>query len=129
MILQGVVRTGKGDFSFWLEKLADHYLRKTGMKFFPGTLNLHLIDQIYRLPPDGLRLEKEEYGGRVSVAIGECAIFGRKAFILRPDTDPGKLGDPPEAILEIATDIGLREAGNSCRGGGSELRPASTWQT
>ncbi len=109
MILKGVVKSGKGDFSYWLDRLAEYYVQKTGMKLFPGTLNVHLIDDEYHLPSDSVRLEKEEYGGRVSVGIGECAIFGRKAFILRPDTDTGKYGDPPEAILEIATDIELRK--------------------
>jgi riboflavin kinase, archaea type len=36
-------------------------------------------------------------------------IVGRKAFILRPDTDTGKHGDPPEMILEIARDVNLRD--------------------
>ena len=58
--------------------------------------------------PSALRLEKEEYGGRVSVSILPCKIAGRKAFILRPDTDTRKYGDPPEKILEIATDVNLR---------------------
>jgi hypothetical protein len=38
-----------------------------------------------------------------------CKIVGRKAFILRPDTGTGKHGDPPERILEIATDVNLRD--------------------
>jgi CTP-dependent riboflavin kinase len=38
-----------------------------------------------------------------------CKIAGRKAFILRPDTDAGKYGDPPERILEIAADVNLRD--------------------
>jgi riboflavin kinase len=61
----------------------------------------------YRTPTNALRLEKEEYGGRVSVSIVPCKIFGRKAFILRPDTD--KHGDPPEKIFKIATDVNLRD--------------------
>ncbi len=109
MILKGVVKSGKGDFSYCLDRLSERYARKTGLKLFPGTLNVHLIDQVYHLPSGSVRLEKEEYGGQVSVAIGECTIFGRKAFILRPDTDTGKYGDPPEAILEVATDIELRK--------------------
>ena len=110
MTLRGVVRSGKGDFSYWLEKLEPYYTGRTGMKLFPGTLNVHLIDQIYPTPENTLRLEKQEYGGRVSVSIIPCQIFGRDAFILRPDTDRGKFGQPPEAILEIATDVKLREA-------------------
>ncbi len=107
MILKGVVKSGKGDFSYWLDRLSEHYVRMTGLKLFPGTLNVHLIDHVYHLPSGSVRLEKEEYAGQVSVAVGECTIFGRKAFILRLDT--GKYGDPPEAILEVATDIELRK--------------------
>jgi riboflavin kinase len=31
-----------GNFSYWIGRLQDHYLRKTGMKLFPGTLNIQL---------------------------------------------------------------------------------------
>ena len=109
MILRGVVRSGQGDFSFWLDKLEAYYTRLTGMKLFPGTLNVHLIEQTFPIIQPCLRLEKEEYGGRVSVSLVPCRIFGRAAFILRTDTDRGKLGDSPEAILEIATDVKLRD--------------------
>lgn len=109
-LLRGIVRSGKGNFSFWLGKLEVYYMQKTGKKLYPGTLNIHLSDAIYPTPRDAIRLEREEYGGRISVSIAPCRIFGRKAFILRPDTDTGKFGDPPERILEIATDVGIREA-------------------
>jgi len=79
------------------------------MRLFPGTLNVHLTSGSYPTPANALRLEKEEYGGRVSVSIVSCKIVGRQAFILRPDTDTGKHGDPPERILEIATDVNLRD--------------------
>jgi riboflavin kinase len=108
-LLRGIVRSGKGDFSFWLAKLESYYTQKTGMKLYPGTLNIHLSDAIFPTPKDSIRLEKEEYGGRVSVSMAPCRVFGRKAFILRPDTDVGKFGDPPERILEVATDVGIRD--------------------
>ena len=109
LILRGEIRTGVGNFSYWLDKLEPYYTRKTGMRLFPGTLNVHLTSGSYRTPSNALRLQKEEYGGRVSVSIVPCKIAGRKAFILRPDTDTGKYGDPPERILEIATDVDLRD--------------------
>lgn len=109
LILRGEIRTGVGNFSYWLDKLEPYYTRKTGMLLFRGTLNVHLISGSYRTPTSALRLEKEEYGGRVSVSIVPCKIFGRKAFILRPDTDTGKRGDPPERILEITTNVNLRD--------------------
>jgi CTP-dependent riboflavin kinase len=79
------------------------------MRLFPGTLNVHLTSGSYPTPTNALRLEKEEYRGRVSVSIVPCEIIGRKAFILRPDTDTGKHGDPLERILEIATGVNLRD--------------------
>lgn len=112
MKLKGEIRTGKNDFSFWMEKLSSYYTQKTGMNFFPGTLNIHLIDRKYYLPKDCIRLEKEEYGGMVSVSLIKCSIFGRDAYILRTDSDTGKHGYPPEQILEVATDIKLRDKFN-----------------
>lgn len=110
MTLKGIVRSGKGDFGYWLKKLERFYTDKTGLRLYPGTLNVHLVAQTFATPANSIRLEREEYGGEVSVSIIPCKIFGRTAFVLRPDTDDGKLGDPPEAILEIATDINLRDA-------------------
>ena len=109
LILRSEIRTGVGNFSYWLDKLEPYYTPKTGMRLFPGTLNVHLTSGSYRTPTSALRLEKEEYGGRVSVSIVPCKIAGRKAFTLRPDTDTGKYEDPPEKILEIATDVNLRD--------------------
>ncbi len=109
MKLQGEIRTGKNDFSFWIKKLSSYYTQKTGMIFFPGTLNIHLIDRKYYFPKDCIRLEKEEYGGRVSVSMIPCQILGKDAYVLRTDSDTGKHGYFPEQILEIATDIKLRD--------------------
>ena len=43
-ILKGVVVSGIGNFSFWLQKLESFYTQKTGMRLFPGTLNLRLAE-------------------------------------------------------------------------------------
>ncbi|MBG1260965.1 DUF120 domain-containing protein [Nostoc sp. BAE] len=45
-ILKGKVVSGLGNFSYWIEKVQEYYLRKTVIKFFPGTLNIQL-DQPY----------------------------------------------------------------------------------
>jgi len=107
-ILKGVVVSGMGTFSFWLEKLESYYTQKTGMRLFPGTLNLHL-DQPYSLPADVIRLEKEEYGGTVSVSMVPCRIFDRAAFLLRTDANEAGRGHHPKNVIEIATDIKLRD--------------------
>jgi len=39
-LLTGKVVSGEGNFSYWIERLRDHYLKKTGLNLFPGTLNV-----------------------------------------------------------------------------------------
>jgi len=107
-ILKGVVVSGMGNFSYWLEKLESYYTQKTGMRLFPGTLNLRL-DQPYSLPADVIRLEKEEYGGTVSVSMVPCSVFDRPAFLLRTDANEAGRGHHPKNVIEIATDIKLRD--------------------
>lgn len=106
--IQGRVASGEGNFGFWIAKLQDHYERKTGLRLFPGTLNV-LLDEEYELPSDCTRLDKSEYGGLVSVRIVPCRIFGRAAFILRLEPRAG-VEPAPKKLLEIATDIGLRKS-------------------
>lgn len=108
-VLKGVVVSGMGNFSFWLKKLESFYTKKTGMHLFPGTLNLRL-EEPYSLPDEVIRLEKEEYGGTVSVSMVACSVFGRRAFLLRTDANEAGKGHHPKNIIEIATDIKLRDA-------------------
>jgi riboflavin kinase len=105
----GKVVSGMGNFSFWIEKLHDYYFRKTGVHFYPGTLNVEL-EQPYSLPKDVIRLEGHEYGGTVSVSMVPCTIEGRKAFLLRTDLNEQGLGHHPKTIIEIATEVRLRDA-------------------
>jgi riboflavin kinase len=109
MVLRGHVVTGMGNFSFWIEKLQDHYFCKTGMRFYPGTLNVRLAEP-YSIPTGALRLEGSEYGGSVSVNMVPCSILGRRAFLLRTDANEQGRGHHPKTIVEIATDVRLRDA-------------------
>jgi riboflavin kinase len=107
-ILRGTVVSGMGNFSYWIEKLHSYYLAKTGMHLFPGTLNVQLPEP-YTLPSKALRLEGAEYGGMVSVNIVPCRINGRPAFLLRTDANEQGRGHHPRTIIEIATDVKLRD--------------------
>jgi riboflavin kinase, archaea type len=107
-LLSGKVVSGMGNFSYWIDKLQGHYFRKTGMKFFPGTLNVQL-ERPYSLPDQVIRLEGDEYGGTVSVNIVPCTILGRSAFLLRTDANEQGRGHHPRTIIEIATDLKLRD--------------------
>ena len=108
MTLKGKVKSGMNNLSYWMNKLEAHYSQKTDMKLFPGSLNIELSEP-YTLPPDVIRLEKEEYGGTVSVSILPCQIFDRKAFIVRTDKNASGEGDHPLNIIEVVTDVKLRD--------------------
>lgn len=108
MVLRGKVVSGVGSFAYWIGQLQDHYQRKTGMLLYPGTLNLRL-DSEYSLPARVIRLEGAEYGGRASVSIVPCSIQGRRAFLLRTDANENGHGDHPKTIIEIASDVRLRD--------------------
>src|SRR5438445_13586748 len=90
-LLRGKVENGVGDFGRWIEKLSGHYERKTGMKLYPGTLNIRLSEP-YTIPAGCIRLEGCDYGGAVSVSIVPCWIQGRRAFILRTDRNENGTG-------------------------------------
>ena len=107
--VRGRVVSGRGDFGQWIERLGDFYEQKTGMRLYPGTLNVELPAE-YILPAEVLRLDAVEYGGRVSVNLVPCRIFDRPAFLLRTDQNEAGTGHHPRTIIEIATDVRLREA-------------------
>jgi riboflavin kinase, archaea type len=107
--LSGIVVIGKGDFSQWITKLHDYYYQKTGLNFFPGTLNIKL-NQPYRIPENSLCLNAIEYGGRVSIYLVPCQILGHDAYILRTDRNEQGIGDHPLNIVEIACEVKLRDA-------------------
>jgi riboflavin kinase len=106
--VRGRVTSGRADFGFWIERLSSFYEQKTGMRLYPGTLNVELPSP-YSLPADTIRLEASEYGGSVSVSIVPCRIFNRPAFLLRTDKNEQGIGHHPCHIIEIATDIRLRD--------------------
>jgi riboflavin kinase len=107
--LRGRVVSGLSNFGLWIDRLSGLYEQKTGMRLYPGTLNVELPEP-YSLPPEVIRLEAHEYGGRVSVSMVPCRIFGRSAFLLRTDQNEAGAGHHPRNVIEIATDVRLRDA-------------------
>jgi riboflavin kinase, archaea type len=114
-VLRGKVESGIGDFGQWVEKLSAHYERKTGMKLYPGTLNIRLANP-YTIGAGCIRLEAHEYGGTMSVSIVPCRVLGRRGFILRTDANNDGTGRHPRTVLEIASDMKLRDEYNLADG-------------
>jgi len=105
---RGKVVSGRANFGRWIEHLSSFYEQKTGVRLYPGTLNVELSSE-YSLPADVIRLEAHEYGGRVSVSIVPCRIFDHQAFLFRTDQNEERTGHHPRNIIEIATDVRLRD--------------------
>jgi len=102
------VVSGLGNFGHWIDRLSSLYEQKTGIRLYPGTLNVKLPSE-YFLPANVIRVEGDEYGGSVSVSIVPCRIFGRRAFLLRTDPNEHGTGHHSRDIIEIATDVQLRD--------------------
>ena len=108
-VLRGRVSSGRGDLSLWMTKYAETYARVVGVRLFPGSLNL-VLDHEWVLPPERIRIEPSEYGGRVGMNIVPCAIGGIEAFILRTDQNEAGTGHHDRHVLEIAAPVRLRDA-------------------
>ncbi len=60
-IVHGTVISGEGDYARWITLYQADYWRKTGMRLYPGTLNIRLAHP-YHLPVAQIsRLEPSEY--------------------------------------------------------------------
>ena len=83
------------------------YESKVGVRLFPGTLNLE-IDGEWSCPEDCMRLDGEEYAGKVTVLIVPCTLNDRPAFVFRTLANEQGSGDHPKSIIEVASDWNLR---------------------
>jgi riboflavin kinase, archaea type len=63
----------------------------------------------YTIAAGCIRLEAHEYGGTVSVSIVLCRVLGRRGFILRTDANNDGTGRHPRTVVEIASDVKLRD--------------------
>lgn len=111
MKLTGKVKTGLGEASFWMKKSQEAFYNKTGIKMFPGTLNVELKED-YNLKGSLKVLKGKEYGGSQDVYIKECKIFGHKSYIVRTDKNISEKRTHPLNLVEIISDINFREKYN-----------------
>ena len=102
MILKGKVIDGLGNASFWVKKVEEIFLKETGLKLFPGTLNIKLEND-YEFEKNWI-INPEEYGGTQKVYVQECKVFGNQAYILRAEKTEHGLD-----IIEIVSDINFRK--------------------
>lgn len=107
---KGKIKSGLGQASYWVGKINPVFERKYQQKMFLGTLNIELEEE-YKLD-DKEKIVAEEYGGNFDVLIKECEILGHKAYIVRTEKNNQKGGDHPLNIVEIVSDVNLRNEEN-----------------
>lgn len=110
MKYKGKVKSGYGNASFWVGKINEVFEKKYGIKLFLGTLNVQLENEYILNNKE--EIKASEYGGNFNVLVKKCEIFGHKAYILRTEKNNTKNGDHPLNIIEIVSDIYIREANN-----------------
>jgi riboflavin kinase len=104
VVLKGEVTTGVGDLAKWMRQYAEHYEAATGMRLYPGSLNLRLPEP-WPLPDDTIRVPAERVGRTVHLI--RCSISSRSCFIFR--TDNAEQGGPDEQrVIEILSEVNLR---------------------
>ncbi len=108
MVITGKVKKGLGEASFWVKKIEELFLEKTGIRLYPGTLNIKALKEIEIKNPD-LIIEKEEYGGNERLYVKKCTVLNEKSYIIRTEKNSGKNGDHPLDLLEIISDVNFRE--------------------
>jgi CTP-dependent riboflavin kinase len=101
------VTDGIGDHAHWMTVHADLYEAKTGVRLYPGTLNV-VLDHAWHVSSQRVRLEPPGYG--VGLSIVPCTIRRLDAFILRTDKNDRGEGDHQPNILEVAAPVRLRDA-------------------
>jgi riboflavin kinase, archaea type len=119
--LRGRVASGVGGHAKWMRIHADLYEVKTGVRLYPGSLNV-VLDGPWHVSDYRVRLEPPEYG--VGLSIVPCWIEAIEGFILRTDKNDCGEGDHPPNILEIAAAVRLRDALGLCDGDQVEITVA-----
>lgn len=107
MELKGKVISGLGNASFWVEKASKVFEKKYGMKLFLGTLNVEL-EEPYKLNSEE-KILPDEYGGEYVVLVKKVLLFENEVYILRPEINNAEGGHHPLNIIEVVSDINLRE--------------------
>ncbi|MCP3966327.1 MAG: DUF120 domain-containing protein [Lentisphaerae bacterium] len=97
-----------GNLTYWMVKLKDIYVQKLGREMYPGSLNIELPEPI-DFPQSKIRIEPCESANTVGVSITKCTINGHSAFALRTDKNDSGSGDHPKTILEIISEVRLRD--------------------
>ena len=107
MLLRGRESGGIGNLAHLMTVHADLYEAKTGVRLYPGSLNV-VLDHVWHVGTQRVQLDPPDVG--VGLSIVPCTIERLDAFILRTDKNDRGEGDHPPNILEVGAAVRLRDA-------------------
>ena len=105
VVLRGEVTAGVGDLAGRMQMYAEHYEAATGMRLYPGSLNVRLAKP-WPLPPNTIRLPAEHVGRLVHLV--PCTVSTRRCFVFRTD-NAERAGPHEQCVLEILSEVRLRD--------------------
>lgn len=103
MNVKARVQSGTGQCAGWIGQLENLYFEKTGVRFFPGSLNVE-IEHPWDLPSDSITIFPTETPKGIGIRLSPCIIGGVNAFVVRTDTT-----SKSRKILEILAPVRLRD--------------------
>lgn len=102
--LRGTVRSGKGEHARWMRTYAEVYKKETGVDLVPGTLNIELHE------PWHMPATARSFSAGVTILVARCTIGGIGAFVIRTEKNERGEGDHPSNLVEVISDMRLRDA-------------------
>lgn len=118
MRLKGKVKSGFGVGYQYVKMITKIFKERYGITLYPGTLNIELERPVFIESDE--KILKENYNGNQDVIIKKVTVFNKEVYIVRPEFNNRIDGEQPSNIIEIVSDINLREKynlkdGNVCK--------------
>ena len=104
-VLRGEVTTGVGDLAGRMRLYAEQYETATGMRLYPGSLNVRLPEP-WPLPGNTIVLRAADVGRLVH--LFPCSVAGRRCFIFRTN-NADRAGRDEQRVVEIVAEVKLRD--------------------
>jgi len=134
MIVTGTVQSGVGDASFRISQHRNVYEQWTGLKLFAGSLNILLPAKFDWHAPGVLAYKKTHslvpYGGNREICLIPCEIYANDldrvygfAWATTNAAD-----EPDYSVLEIVSDVKLREALRLTDGSATSVEIPVRWR-
>ena len=105
---RGHVRDGSGHSKNWPNELLENYRRLSRLELVPGTLNVEL-EGPFVISATAPQLAASEWGGEHDVFVVPCRINDHAGVIIRTRVNNCGEGPVRQTIVEIASDVRLRE--------------------